>query len=1070
VRWPARLATAVRTRLLPALVVASAALAFCAAIGAAPARADAPPSVTINQASAVGYTTAQLNGTVNPNGGPSSVVWYLEYTPYLEYTMRTHPYWRVAGSGELTEAESEEHTPHPVTASLEELPPNTTYLVRLLAVDEGGAREVVTQAPYPSFTTIAVAPPTTTLGAVSAITETTAHFSGTIDPNAPGAAPQDPAFDTSWHFECLPECPGLAGGELAGDDLSHEVSAEATGLLPNTIYMVVLVAANLGGQEVAGPVPFATPAIAPTLSASYASEVGATSAGVEATIDPNGSATSYYVEYGPSEGSYTASAPAPPGEQLGAGQQAKTAGIELEGLQSATVYHYRVVTSNPAGTVYGHDRSFTTGEPDGPFALPDDRAYELVSPAEKGNADVTMQRPRGEIVPSLYQASVLGGAITYQSESAFAGAQANTRIDQYYSTRGPTGWSTVPITAPQSPRTFGFLRDFGVFAGFTEDLSFGYFNQLFPLLTPTSGPPAPAGYDVLYARSQSTGGVQPLLTSQPPDRAPGKEDFANGEFDMSFVGASANGGDVVFSASDALAPGALDPGPYEYVQLYDWRSGALHLVNVLPDGTTAARAGIGVRAGSNRSTNPSSHLTHAISEDGRRIFWTDLGTGDLYVREDERTTVQLNESHGPGPDGEAEFQGASGEGSRAFFTDESRLTADSNAGPGVPDLYEYDLQSKTLSDLTSTDPAGGQVLAVLGISQDGASVYFVANGALTAGASEGECTHEEGGGCGLYVSHREGTTHTIRRIATLTGADYSDWAKPGPEQQTAEVSPNGRYLAFESSLSLTGYDNTDVTSGAADSEVFVYDAQTGRLSCASCEPSGAQPTGPARLPDWQWNVLLSEAGNAVSRQPRYMLDDGRVFFNSQDAVLAQDTNGRQDVYEYEPPAIGSCPPAQTDGCVSLISRGTSSDDSTFADASASGQDVFFLTRQQLVAQDTDEALDLYDARESGGFPAPPSTACSGTGCQGIPPAQPSFATPASVTLTGVGNFPAPRSLKSKPTPKPTRAQRLAGAIRACGRRAKRERAACRARARKRFGAARKAAKRAQPKHAKRARS
>ena len=103
-----------------------------------------------------------------------------------------------------------------------------------------------------------------------------------------------------------------------------------------------------------------------------------------------------------------------------------------------------------------------------------------------------------------------------------------------------------------------------------------------------------------------------------------------------------------------------------------------------------------------------------------------------------------------------------------------------------------------------------------------------------------------------------------------------------------------------------------------------------------------------------------------SVQQRYLLDDGRLFFQSSDALVAQASNGRQNVYEYEPGGVGSCSSGAS--CVSLISTGTSSENSYFLDAGESGRDVFIITRQQLVAQDGDEALDVYDARSMAGSP------------------------------------------------------------------------------------------------------
>jgi hypothetical protein len=84
-------------------------------------------------------------------------------------------------------------------------------------------------------------------------------------------------------------------------------------------------------------------------------------------------------------------------------------------------------------------------------------------------------------------------------------------------------------------------------------------------------------------------------------------------------------------------------------------------------------------------------------------------------------------------------------------------------------------------------------------------------------------------------------------------------------------------------------------------------------------------------------------------------------------------------------------------------RATSTASSWLLDASAGGTDAFITTRAQLVAQDQNGNFDVYDARVGGSEPLTPP-ACTGSGCQGVPPAPPIFATPSSVTFEGVGNF------------------------------------------------------------------
>jgi hypothetical protein len=162
----------------------------------------------------------------------------------------------------------------------------------------------------------------------------------------------------------------------------------------------------------------------------------------------------------------------------------------------------------------------------------------------------------------------------------------------------------------------------------------------------------------------------------------------------------------------------------------------------------------------------------------------------------------------------------------------------------------------------------------------------------------------------------------------------------------------------------------------------------------------------------QKGTRVSKLSRSSTR--RHLSNSGRLFFNSDDALVPADSNGTQDVYQYEPPGVANCTEAnptfgaRSGGCVDLISAGTSGEESAFLDASESGDDVFFLTRSRLVAQDIDAALDVYDAHVCTAEvpclpePAPPAPECSGDSCQ-QPAVPPNDATPGSLTFNGAGN-------------------------------------------------------------------
>jgi hypothetical protein len=357
---------------------------------------------------------------------------------------------------------------------------------------------------------------------------------------------------------------------------------------------------------------------------------------------------------------------------------------------------------------------------------------------------------------------------------------------------------------------------------------------------------------------------------------------------------------------------------------------------------------------------------------------------------------------------------------------------------------------------------------VLGINSDGSVVYFVSTAPLTGGA--------QAGANNLYVSHLEAGKWQAHLVATLASgsADQLDWggSNAALNNMTARVSPNGRYLTFMSDRSLTGYDNHDATSGEPDEEVFLYDDQTGGLNCPSCNRSGARPQGvffksgegalinPQVLLSQRWVAADLPVWDEIDinhsiRQPRYLSNGGRLFFNSTDALVPQDSNGIADVYEYEPDELGSC--AQADGCVNLISSGSSGEESAFAEASESGDDVFFASTGRLTGQDVDTDYDVYDAHVCTGTvpcvqaPVSPPPCNNGEACKAAPTPQPSvFGAPASATFTGAGNPVPPATTRPKAKP-PTRAQQLAKALEACHKdRSKAKRSSCEKQARKKY--------------------
>jgi hypothetical protein len=787
------------------------------------------------------------------------------------------------------------------------------------------------------------------------------------------------------------ECTGASSSGSVATTGSAEVSAVVSDLLPATRYTVCLVATNTFGQTVGPPVMFTTAAVAPLVGEESFSGVDSVNARLSTQIDPEGSATVYYYEYGPTNayGSRTAEV------NLGSGQAAVPAVGQLTGLKANSEYHFRVVAVNEAGIERGVDVAFRT-LPVGVQGLPDGRVYEMVTPVSNENAEVYVPESFYDVVAEgththlPFQASVNGNAIAYLG-GATAGGNGEEGVSlgiEYLATRASNGgWTQVNLQPPGSKAAY--------YAGFSSDLSVGIVAAGvygFPERPPLSVGAPGDGYRVLYKRTNGVAGYEPLFTKTPPNQSAnrfgsGGQSSGRERYQAAYAGGSANSNEVLFEANDALLEGEgklekelgqdakREAGEGQINNyLYESTGPQLSLVDVLPSGTVEPNASFGAP-----SAQRTPDFSHVISEDGSRVFWTALNTGEIYVREDGLKTVPVSE-------GPAQFWTATPDGRYVFYTAGGKL-------------YRFDVETETRQEV-----AGGAagVLGVIGVSNSGEYIYFVAEGELATGATQGEPN--------LYVSHSgPGNWEDPVFIATLSPEDgsdvppynerdnppynYGDW-QPGLQVRTAEVTPNGLALVFMSNRSLKVEPGLKAYQNNGAEEVYTYDAEGGHLFCASCNPSG-EPGSSGYLPIGWTNTYI----------PQWISEDGdRVIFDSGSALVSRDTNGEQDVYEWERDGTGSCEEAA--GCIYLLSGGTSRSPSWLAGESASGNDVFIITRAQLALEDQNENFDLYDARV-GGVQTLAQPECSGTGCQGVPSAAPVFATPASVTFEGVGNFSAP---------------------------------------------------------------
>ncbi len=1007
-----------------------------------------------------------LTGTLKPGGVDTH--YYFEWGPSAAYGEKTPaPPGTDAGSG------SEALT---AKTDLAGLVANTVYHYRIVAENSFGT----TAGADEKFMTSG--PPQITYEPTTAIGHEEATIHAKIDAEQLATSYRFEYGETTSYGEEVP----VGGASIGFGSEPVAVSATLSKLKLGVTYHFRVVAENEAGPPTVGrDQHFMTIASAP-VEASYATEVTASGATLHAQVDPLGNETTLYFQYGiescEADPAGCTDVPAPPGVDIGDGTSGEERSQTLSGLQPNTTYYYRVLAHNGLGVSEGPQHTFRTQQKLTPLALPDNRAWEMVSPPDKQGAPVEALTYEGAVILAAED----GDAFTYVVNGALSEEVQGNRSpewQQVLAQRTREGWSSQDIATPSS-KALGVNPDqTPEYQFFTPDLS----TALVEPAGVGAEPPLAPGVTqaTMYLRDNASGTYLPLVSEA--DTAPGTV-FGR---QVHFVDGTPDLAHAVIASKIALTGESSAPG------LYEWGAGALQLVSVLPSGVPAKGL---VELGY-------SHVqAGAISNDGSRIIWTTVESepklGHLYMRDSASgETVQLDAAQGlsePAGAGTARFQSASSDGSRVFFTDRQRLTPNSTAEAGAnkPDLYECEIVQESgelackLTDLTVDSNAGQHANVqglLLGTSEEGTSTYFVAQGVLAINES-GDGETALAGKDNLYEAHYDAGKWATVFVAVLSSEDSPEWEGNGVSDTafvTARVSPSGQYLAFMSAAPITGYDNTDQSSGKPDEELYLYDSASASLRCVSCNPTGARPSGVLdtqvgeglgllvdRRKVWFGHWLAGSvpgwtAENIVSAllQSRYLSDEGRLFFNSPDDLVAAATNHKEDVYEYEPSGVGSCQ-SPSGGCVSLISSGSSAKESAFLEATPDASNVFFLTAAQLLRQDTDTAFDIYDARvctQASPCLSPPVPAPAG--CEGIPtcraasPAQEAPLAPdGSATASASGTIIKPPLAKQEikglktASKRPTRAQMLAKAVRICHKlHAKHRRQACEKHARKLYG-------------------
>ena len=857
----------------------------------------------------------------------------------------------------------------------------------------------------------AVAPYVRT-GSASHLSQTGATISGHLDPGGRGNITEC-KFEygpTSTYGQSVPCSPNPEENPPASNfSVPTEVKAELSGLQSGSTYHFRLVAANAIGSGSGADQTFAT-VQPPSIDALKTSAVTATTAELEAKINPNGADTHCHFEYGPTP-AYGQTAPCPNQEDIGEGETVVPVSVKLSGLDANTVYHFRVIASNQWGSAESEDQTFNFFPPKCPNEhvrqqtgsefLPDCRAYELVSPEKAGNV---VMFPGG--APAAPYAT---NPARFAFDGGLGGIEGTDptnglTIDTYVATRTSTGWVTKYIGIPgnQTVATKAAVGDLSLdkFIDFKSNETF--------VGTPQPESNMPYVWD---------------FNDNPLGRWPADS--------ASIPGAESNSGayqpspdfsHLAFSSTNvAFTPEGLSAG---IGSAYDYNTAAqtTELISKTAAGTAIGAADgyehFIVFPGGSRTYGDPTQNRPSVSTNGTHILMaTPVGPEEefsgspppppevLYMRINDTATEEVS-------DGDAvNYVGMSADGSEVFFTSEEHLTPEDPGHVGAA-LYMWSEASDSIKLISLGNNGAGNTgdcdaswvagCGIVPIAQSGngrptyttlrldtpiaaeaGDIYFYSPEQLDG--TKGEPNQEN-----LYV-YREGAVHFV---ATFPPGQQCD---PEGEEETCgngpitriQVTPTGSRMAFITGSRITSYNNSGFQ------EMYTYTPSTGKIICVSCLPSGAPPSG---------DVVGSEGGLFIS-------NDGRTFFYTPDSLVPQDTNELHDVYEY------------VEGRPQLITNGIGDEDAQktpnqyrqagLQGVSADGVNVYFSTFNTLVPQDHNgQFLKFYDARTDGGFPfTPPVAPCAAADeCHGPGSSPPTPPTIVSESSSGTGG-------NATPTPK-----------------------------------------------------
>jgi hypothetical protein len=487
----------------------------------------------------------------------------------------------------------------------------------------------------------------------------------------------------------------------------------------------------------------------------------------------------------------------------------------------------------------------------------------------------------------------------------------------------------------------------------------------------------------------------------------------NGAYPSNYAAVSSDGTRIFFQTSESLVSADTDAR----IDVYERAGTTTTLVSTGPAG----------------GNGPYNAFLGGLSDDGSKAFVgtsekltsddTDGGQSDVYQRSGGTATL-VSTGSGAGAQGAAGafFDAASADGSRVFFHTRNDMTTDDN------DTF-IDIFERSAATTTKISPADEPFdVYFAGSSSDGAHVFFETTGKETAddmdsaqdvfdssGGSTARVSTGPAGGNGAEDAFFDGSstggarvffTSAERLLSADTDSQFDVYERSGGATALVSTAPGSGNGASDASFAGASSDGTRVffqtdeqlVGGDSDAQVDVYERAAGVTALLSIGPAGGNGAFDASFDgasadgtrvffdteealtaddsDAQVDVFERSSGattrlstgggggnGAFDADFRGSSADGaRVFFQTEESLAVSDADASRDVYE------------RFSGATTQISAGPTGGNGAFAasylDSSADGTLAFFETSEKLVGEDTDSSLDIYSASVNAGYPRP----------------------------------------------------------------------------------------------------